>query len=159
MPEKLLKSAEKYFYSIFGSFCAKLSQKKLSLIRSEILGLLVNTFTVNFEYSRSNRENLRLPIQVKLSENYRLFAALFLHFWHVHEICNFLEKKKKKRMTVIGQVVLKLLTPKYVLNWMHDKASFLKPFGSERVNYSQKLLKSAEKYFYTTFSSFWAKLS
>ena len=62
-------------------------------------------------------------------------------------------------MTVIGQVVLKLLTPKYVLNYMHDKASFLKPFGSERVNYSQKLLKSAEKYFYTIFSSFSAKLS
>ena len=35
---------------------------------------------------------------------------------------------------------------------MRNKASFLKPFGSESVNESQKLLKSAEKYFDTTFS-------
>ena len=39
------------------------------------------------------------------------------------------------------------------------KVLFLKTFGSERVNESQKLLKSAEKYFYPTFSSSWAKLS
>ena len=32
-------------------------------------------------------------------------------------------------------------------------------FGSHRVNESQKLLKSAEKHFYPTLSSFWAKLS
>ena len=42
---------------------------------------------------------------------------------------------------------------------MDNRACFWKPFGSERVNESQKLLKSAEKYFYPTFSSFWAKLS
>ena len=42
---------------------------------------------------------------------------------------------------------------------MHSKASSWKPSGSESVNESQKLLKSAEKYFYPTFSSFWAKLS
>ena len=42
---------------------------------------------------------------------------------------------------------------------MHGKASFWKPFGSEIVNESQKLLKSAEKYFDPTFSSFWTKLS
>ena len=35
---------------------------------------------------------------------------------------------------------------------MRSKASFLKPFGSESVNESQKLLKSAEKYFDPTFS-------
>ena len=35
---------------------------------------------------------------------------------------------------------------------MDNRACFLKPFGSERVNDSQKLLKSAEKYFYRTFS-------
>ena len=39
---------------------------ELFLIRSEILGLLVNTLTANYEYSRSNRENLPLPIQMKV---------------------------------------------------------------------------------------------
>ena len=62
-------------------------------------------------------------------------------------------------MSLIGQVILKLLTPKDVLISMHNTACFWKPFGSERVNESEKFLKSAEKYFYRTFSSFWAKLS
>ena len=42
---------------------------------------------------------------------------------------------------------------------MHKRSSFWKPFGSQRVNESQKLLKSAEKHFYPISSLFWAKLS
>ena len=42
---------------------------------------------------------------------------------------------------------------------MHNGACFSKPFGTECVNEFQKLLKSAEKHFYPTFSSFGAKLS
>ena len=57
-------------------------------------------------------------------------------------------------MSVIGQAFLKLLTPKDVFTQIHNKASFRKPFSSERVNDSQKLLKSAERYFDSTFSSF-----
>ena len=29
---------------------------------------ILNTLTVNYEYSRNNRENLPLPIQIKLSK-------------------------------------------------------------------------------------------
>ena len=36
---------------------------------------------------------------------------------------------------------------------MHKRSCFWKPFASERVNKCQKLLRSAEKYFYPTFSS------
>ena len=60
--------AEKYFDSIFSSIWAKVSSEKFFLIRSEILGLLVNTLTANYEYFRSNQENFPLPIQLKLSE-------------------------------------------------------------------------------------------
>ena len=42
---------------------------------------------------------------------------------------------------------------------MNRMACFWKPFGSERVNESEKPWKSLEKYFYPTFSSFWEKLS
>ena len=42
---------------------------------------------------------------------------------------------------------------------MEQRACFWKPFGSKRVNKSQKLSKSVEKYFYPIFSSFWDKLS
>ena len=60
--QKNLKSAKKDFYPTFSLFWAKMSYKKLFLIRYEILGLPVNTMTANYEYSRSNRENLPSPI-------------------------------------------------------------------------------------------------
>ena len=66
--QKLLKSAEKYFYPTFSSFWVKLSKKKFFLIGSEILRLFDNTLTAIYKYSRSNRKNLHLPIQIKLSE-------------------------------------------------------------------------------------------
>ena len=66
--QKLLKSAEKYFYRTFPSFWAKFSEKKIVSIRSEILGLLDNTLTGKYEYSRGKRENIPLPIQIKLSK-------------------------------------------------------------------------------------------
>ena len=46
----------------------KLGQKQLFLIRSEILGLLLKTLRGNYEYSRSNRDNLVLPFQLNLSQ-------------------------------------------------------------------------------------------
>ena len=42
---------------------------------------------------------------------------------------------------------------------MKNRTCFWKPFRSERVHESQKLLHYAEKNFYPSFSSFWAKLS
>ena len=66
--QNLLKSAKKYIYGSFPSFWAKMSYKKLFLIRSKILGLFENTLTAKYEYFRNNRENLHLPIKTKLSE-------------------------------------------------------------------------------------------
>ena len=66
--KNLLKSAEKYLYPIFSSFWAKLSSKKLFLIRSETIRPLDNTFTASYDYSRSNREHLPLPIEINLSK-------------------------------------------------------------------------------------------
>ena len=66
--QKLVQSAEKNFYPTFSSFWAELSKKKLFLIRSEVLGLLDNTLNANYEYFRSNRENLPLPIQIESSK-------------------------------------------------------------------------------------------
>ena len=64
--QKTLKSAEKYFYPSFSSFSGKLREKKLFSIRPEIVLVLDNTLTGKNEYSRSNRENLQLPIQTNL---------------------------------------------------------------------------------------------
>ena len=54
------------FILLFHHSGTKLSLKKVFLIRSEILGLLFNTLTGNYEYSHSDIENLLLQIQIKL---------------------------------------------------------------------------------------------
>ena len=80
--QKLLKSAEKCFYPTFSSLWTKLTEEKLFLIRSQISGLLVNPLTGNYEYSRSNRENLPLPIQIKLSRKPIIFYEFFFFFFY-----------------------------------------------------------------------------
>ena len=50
------------------------------LARSEILGLLVNTLTANYEYSHSNTDNLPLPFQMHLSKKLKTFSSFFLAF-------------------------------------------------------------------------------
>ena len=37
-------------------------------MRSQILGLVVKKLSANYEHSGTNRENLPLPIQIKLSK-------------------------------------------------------------------------------------------
>ena len=91
-------------------------RKSFFSIRCEILGRLVYMLIVNCEYGRCNGENLRLPIEIQLSNKPQSFCYLFFAFWYLYEISNVLKKKKKKkRMSVIIQVFLKLLTRKYGL--------------------------------------------
>ena len=67
--------------------------------------------TADYEYSRSNRENLPLPIQMQLSEEIETFSPFFIVF--LESILNF--EHFQIKMTLIAQVFLKLLTPKEVL--------------------------------------------
>ena len=53
----------------------------------------------------------------------------------------------KKTLKLIAQIFLKLATPKDAVTETHKRSCFWKPFDSQRVNKSQKLLKSAEKNF------------
>ena len=81
--KKLLETAEKYFYFTFLSVWTKLSKKKPFLVRSEILGLHVNTLTANGEYFRRNRENLPLPIQMQLFKKPKRFCCFIIwNFWN-----------------------------------------------------------------------------
>ena len=79
--------------------------KMLFLIRSEILRLLVNTLTANCEYSRSNRENLLLPIQINLSKKPSTFCDIFLAF--LVFTCNFkyCETKNKRQRSSVSQLI------------------------------------------------------
>ena len=62
-------------------------------MKSEILGLLLNTLTANYEYSGSNRDNLALPIQIQLSKKNINFS---LHFLRVLESTLYFKCSEKK---------------------------------------------------------------
>ena len=64
---------------------------------SEISGLLPNTLTAEFEYSRDNRDNLPLPIQMKLSKKPKTFRSNFIAI--LVSTLNF-EHFQKGRLTV-----------------------------------------------------------
>ena len=66
--------------------------KEPFLVKSKILGLLVNTLTTDHEHSRGNRKNLLLPIQMQIFKNSKIFCSIFiaflestLNFGHKHE--------------------------------------------------------------------------
>ena len=66
--------------------------------------------TTNFEYSRSNREHLPFPIQMQFSETPKTFCQ-FIAF--LEATLNF--EHFEKKISLIAQVFLKLLTLKDVL--------------------------------------------
>ena len=91
---------------------------------------------------------------MQLTGKLETFPIFFSEFSESALICEHFQKK----MSLIAQVFLKLLTPKNVITYEHKRSYFWKLFGSKRVNVSLKLLKSGEKYFYPTFSSIWGNL-
>ena len=66
--------------------------------------------TANYEYSRSNTDNLQLPVQMLLSKKLNTFCRFFIAFFEA--ALNFEHFEKKVSLT--AQVFLELLTPKDV---------------------------------------------
>ena len=71
--QALLKSASQHLYHIHRSLPRKLSWKKSLLLTCQILGLLVDTLTADDKYPVLNREDLMIPIQMKLSQKQKTF--------------------------------------------------------------------------------------
>ena len=87
--------------------CGKLICKACELIFNQC----INTLATNNKYSRNNRENLSLPIQMQLSEKWKTFSQYFIAF--LESKLNF--EHFEKKISLIAPVFLKLLAPKDVL--------------------------------------------
>ena len=111
----------------------------------------MNKLTPDYEYPCGNANKLPLPIQMQVPEKLEIFSAFSIAF--LESTLNF--EHLEKKMSLIAQGFLKLLTPKDVFTYMNKSSCFWKLYANERVNESLKLLKSAQKYFYYTFSSVW----
>ena len=78
------------------------------LVISEILGLFLNTLTVDDKYSLHDSEDLGEPSQMQLSKNKNNFHNFFLHFSNFHKILNIF----KQMIPLTGYVFPKLQTVK-----------------------------------------------
>ena len=59
----------------------------------QILRLLVNTFAADEKYPVLNRDNVRIPIQIQLSEKEEKFSEFFGVFWKWILNCEDFESK------------------------------------------------------------------
>ena len=88
--ETLLKSVRHYYYRIFPWIWDKLSWNKSALVRSKILGLFVNTLTVEYMYSRRNMRTFAQQVQTPLSLKQKIFSGFFISFlksiWNVEQL-------------------------------------------------------------------------
>ena len=82
-----------------------MSLKKSFLVRSEILGLLVNTLTADCEYAPHNRENLALPTQMQLSKKVKTCWGFVIAF--LESTFNFknFEKKIESHRLSISEII------------------------------------------------------
>ena len=106
--QALLKPALQHLYHINWSLARKLCWKKSLLLTWKILVLLVSTLAAVQKYLVLNRDNLKVPIQMQLSQKQKTFPQFMPTF--LKSIFNF--KHFKKKMTLIAFTFLKLRTRK-----------------------------------------------
>ena len=142
--QRLAKSPSEHFYYVFSSFLGKLIWKMSSVVFDEILGVFLDTLPVDAKYPVEYYENLRLQIQMQLSEKRKPFSEFLFHFWIIHKISNIL----KKKMMVIANVFPKLQTVKILVRPLSKKRRFRKRFDRQHVKVSQILAKAPLQHIY-----------
>ena len=66
--QTLLTSARNNFYTTIPLIRDRTSRNRLVLVRSEVLGQLVNPLTADYTHSAKNRENLPQQVQTQISQ-------------------------------------------------------------------------------------------
>ena len=149
-PKNFCNMQKRTFILLFRPFEPNWVRKRLFLIRSEILGLLDNTLTANYEYSRIIERIYCYqikPIIIKIvnfcSNFFCIFGITikFPMFW----------KKNEPHSSNISEVID---SERCCLLKCIKRLFLWKAYCSERVNESQKFLQYAEKNFYPTFRPF-----
>ena len=87
------KSPSEHFSHLFSEFWLKLIWKMFPIVLGEIFGVFVDTLPANPKYPVEHYENMRLPIQMQLSEKRKAFSQFFVSF--LESTSNFKHFKKK----------------------------------------------------------------
>ena len=78
--QALLKSGSQHLYHVHWSVGTKFCQKKSLLLTCQIQGHLVNTLATDEKYLVINRDNLKIPIPIQLSQKQKNFSEFFASF-------------------------------------------------------------------------------
>ena len=124
-----------------------MSWKNSVLVICKILGLFVNTLTAKDKYSLLNRDTLKQPIQMQLSQKQKTLSRFFSAF--LKSGLNFQHFQKK--MTPKAYVSPKLQTAKDVVRRMSKRSGFGRSFHKQHGKQSQALLKSKDLHFFHIF--------
>ena len=95
----LLKYKGQIFCPILSLSGDRLIWKASPLVRSEVLGLFVNTLTGTDKYSRHNREKILQPVQIQLSEKLKKKINFLLQFLYSLHVLNNLKKKQASKIS------------------------------------------------------------
>ena len=102
--QTLLKPETHHLYHIYWSLSRRLSWKKYLLVICKVLGMFVNILTADDKCFRLNRDNLRHPIQMQLSDkqkkNYQFFSDILKSKWNFKHF----EKKNETHSWSISEI-------------------------------------------------------
>ena len=104
----LLKSAPRHLYHIYWSLPRQSSWKRSLLLTCQILGLFANILAANDKNPVLNSNELKIPVQMELSEKENPFLTFFTAFLKSRLNSEYFEKK----MSLLDFVIRKLWTPK-----------------------------------------------
>ena len=122
--QALLKSATQHLYHIHRSIARKLSSKTSLLFTCRNFGPLVSTLAAYKKYPALNRENLKIPIQMHISEKSKNFSEFFAAFLKPKLNFENFEKKDDLHSFCISEIV----DCKKAVRKMSKKPCFRGPF-------------------------------
>ena len=82
-----------------------MSYKKSALVRSKILGLLVNTLTAGYMYSGRNMQTFTQPVQTPLSLKQKTFSGFFIAFLKSTWNGEHFQKKRESSSLSISEII------------------------------------------------------
>ena len=88
-----VKSPSEHFHHVFSSLWGTVIWNMSPLVWGKILGVFVNTKTPNCKYPVEDYENLKFPMQMRLSHKCKTFSQLFVPFRESTSHLKHFEKK------------------------------------------------------------------
>ena len=75
------------------------------LVRSEVLGQLVNNLTADYKHSAQNRENLPQQVQTQISQERKSFSVFFIAFLKCTLNLEYFEKKDQSYSLSVTEII------------------------------------------------------